>query len=180
MKNSAIFKKDCEFFCSEGKVMMLLSGQKYDFPSFPDGIFIRIREEMNADTAVIPAIEAMGINDPIRQIEQFITCRYGDFNGTADYSDEGNDTEYYDCGQRNTCPHQGKLCKQFVTPNGVIGRRELEYIRLSAQDLTDEEIADRMCISPFTAKNHRQNITRKLEVHSKVGIAVWAVRKGII
>ncbi|MCK5125996.1 MAG: helix-turn-helix transcriptional regulator [candidate division Zixibacteria bacterium] len=49
--------------------------------------------------------------------------------------------------------------RRFMT----LTRREREILGLIAQGETHKRIADRLYISPFTVKSHRQNIIRKLE-----------------
>jgi DNA-binding CsgD family transcriptional regulator len=46
--------------------------------------------------------------------------------------------------------------------------------------LADKEIADKMGVAYNTATTFRQNIENKLGIKSKVGIAVWAIRNGIV
>lgn len=61
-----------------------------------------------------------------------------------------------------------------VTPS------ELEVMKLVALGRTNREIADRLVISPLTAKTHVQNILQKLGVQSRVQVAVIAARHGLV
>ncbi|WP_112809593.1 response regulator [Ensifer sp.] len=58
-------------------------------------------------------------------------------------------------------------------------RREMQILSLSAQGLTAREIAERLGISPLTARKHRENLMRKLSLHSAAEIAAYAVRIGL-
>lgn len=58
-------------------------------------------------------------------------------------------------------------------------RREMQILSLAAQGLTAREIADRLGISPLTARKHRENLMRKLSLHSAAEIAAYAVRIGL-
>jgi DNA-binding NarL/FixJ family response regulator len=51
--------------------------------------------------------------------------------------------------------------------------RELEILALIAQDLTNQEIADRLFIEVGTVKNHVHNILQKLGVSSRQEAAVY-------
>ena len=54
--------------------------------------------------------------------------------------------------------------------------REKEIAHLVALDLSDQEIARRLCIQWQTVKNAEALIRRKLGVASRLGIAVAVVR----
>jgi non-specific serine/threonine protein kinase len=57
--------------------------------------------------------------------------------------------------------------------------REVEVLRLLAQGLTNQEIADALFISPRTVTSHVTNILTKLDVHSRAGAAAVAARSGL-
>lgn len=58
-------------------------------------------------------------------------------------------------------------------------RREMQILSLAAQGLTARETADRLGISPLTARKHRENLMRKLSLHNTAEIAAYAVRIGL-
>ena len=58
--------------------------------------------------------------------------------------------------------------------------REKEILGLVAQELANQEIADKLKISKRTVETHRKNIMRKLGVKNSVGLAKFAFRHGII
>lgn len=107
-------------------------------------------------------------------------CRYGGFDDKADISKHTHTTEYYDCGERGRCPVEGKLCKHVQAENGCLTPREIDVIKLIAQDLADKQIADMLNISVNTANQHRVNIKQKIGCNTKVGICRFAVEKRII
>ena len=57
--------------------------------------------------------------------------------------------------------------------------REREVLVLVAQGLSNQEIGDRLFVSPFTVKRHVANILTKLDLPSRAAAASYAVRKGI-
>jgi DNA-binding NarL/FixJ family response regulator len=59
-------------------------------------------------------------------------------------------------------------------------RREIEVLGLMAEGMTNQEIADRLIVSPTTVKTHVQNILQKLGVSDRTQAAVYAVRCGLI
>lgn len=58
-------------------------------------------------------------------------------------------------------------------------RRELEILRLVAEGCDNDQIAERLYLSPRTVKNHVSSILSKLDMDNRVQAAVYAVRKGI-
>jgi len=58
--------------------------------------------------------------------------------------------------------------------------REVEVLKLLAEGLTNQEIANRLIVSPTTVKTHVQNILQKLGVSDRTQAAVYAVRCGLI
>lgn len=57
--------------------------------------------------------------------------------------------------------------------------RELEVLRLIAEGLSNQDIADRLVISERTARNHVGNILAKLQLANRTQAALFAIRKGI-
>ena len=58
--------------------------------------------------------------------------------------------------------------------------REFEIVRLIADGLSNREIGNRLSLSEKTVKNHVSHILAKLKVNARSGVAVYAVRNGIV
>lgn len=58
--------------------------------------------------------------------------------------------------------------------------REREVLKLIADGLTNQEIAERLTISVKTVERHRANIMGKLNLHSRTELVKYAIRKGLI
>lgn len=58
--------------------------------------------------------------------------------------------------------------------------REHQVLSLLAEGASNPEIAERLKISPKTVGRHRENIMRKLNLHSRTELVKYAIRKGII
>ncbi|GAA4404137.1 response regulator transcription factor [Nibrella viscosa] len=65
-------------------------------------------------------------------------------------------------------------------PLAPLTDRELDIIRLIAQELSTNAIAEKLFISPGTVETHRHNILRKLGVKNSIGIIKYAVRHGLL
>ncbi len=58
--------------------------------------------------------------------------------------------------------------------------REQEVLSLLAEGLSNDEIGESLQISRHTVARHRENLMRKLELHSRSELVKYAIRKGII
>jgi two-component system response regulator NreC len=63
--------------------------------------------------------------------------------------------------------------------NGLT-ERELEVLGHLADGASNQEIGETLEISPKTVARHRENIMRKLNLHSRTELVKYAIRKGII
>lgn len=58
--------------------------------------------------------------------------------------------------------------------------REIEIVKLIAQEFSNAEIADKLCISERTVETHRKNIYRKTNTKTIVGLIKYAVEHKLI
>ncbi|GAB3693131.1 response regulator transcription factor [Spirosoma flavus] len=58
--------------------------------------------------------------------------------------------------------------------------RELKFLKLASSDLTYVEIADIMCVAPRTVDGYREAIFQKMNVKSRTGMVLEALRLGLI
>ena len=59
-------------------------------------------------------------------------------------------------------------------------RREMEVLRLLTTGANGAEIAKKLSVSSNTVRSHIQNILTKLQVHSRLEAAAFAVRHGVV
>lgn len=58
--------------------------------------------------------------------------------------------------------------------------REREVMLLAAQNVSNQEVAERLHISRRTAETHRSNLMRKLNLHNQAELVRFAFEKGLI
>jgi two-component system response regulator NreC len=61
-----------------------------------------------------------------------------------------------------------------------LSEREREVLSLIAEGLTTAQIADKLFLSPHTVQTHRDHLMTKLDLHSRVALTKYAIRKGLI
>ena len=79
------------------------------------------------------------------------------------------------------------LKKQSITPDvtqspllAELTKREIEIIKLVSQGFSNNEIGEKLFISPRTADTHRSNIMRKLDLHNVAEIVRFSFQNKLI
>ncbi|MES2331236.1 MAG: response regulator transcription factor [Bacteroidota bacterium] len=85
---------------------------------------------------------------------------------------------------------QGYYYNDLVTPKMnfrnlppdlvILNSQELSFLRWTCTELTHKQIADEMQVSPRTVDGYRDSLFRKLEVNSRVGLVVYAIKNGFV
>jgi DNA-binding NarL/FixJ family response regulator len=73
-----------------------------------------------------------------------------------------------------------KMDETEVDPYDTLTNREKEILHLVAEGFTNQEIAERLFISPRTAELHRSNVINKLGLKNQVDLVRFAIRRGIL
>ncbi len=58
--------------------------------------------------------------------------------------------------------------------------REVEFLKLACTEKTYKEIANEMCLSPKTIDGYRETLFDKLEVRSRIGLVLYAIKHRVI
>lgn len=70
--------------------------------------------------------------------------------------------------------------RSTVATKSELCDREIEILRLAAEGMTSKAIANALNISGLTVNSHFSNIFRKLDVQSRIGAVMVALRRGWI
>ncbi len=62
----------------------------------------------------------------------------------------------------------------------IISEREMQFLKFACSDRTYKEIASLMSLSERTIDGYREALFGKLKVQSRVGLALEAIRKGLV
>ncbi|GAI34628.1 unnamed protein product [marine sediment metagenome] len=73
-------------------------------------------------------------------------------------------------------PISGKPTKQ--EPSEVLSKREMEVLKLAARGLSNQNIAEKLCLSMRTVQGHLGHIFNKLQVSSRTEAVVRALKEG--
>jgi RNA polymerase sigma factor (sigma-70 family) len=69
---------------------------------------------------------------------------------------------------------------KFASSLDVLSKREREVLQMVANGLTNQEIGEKLEISPKTVARHRERIMSKLKIHSTTELVRFAVKTGLI
>lgn len=78
-----------------------------------------------------------------------------------------------------------KLMQELARPSDLppteepLTERELEVLRLVAQGLSNQQIADKLVVSEATVRTHVSNILSKLHLASRTQAALYALKEGL-
>ncbi|TAE32984.1 MAG: DNA-binding response regulator [Cytophagales bacterium] len=62
----------------------------------------------------------------------------------------------------------------------AITQRELEVLKLIAQEFSGTQIAEKLFISPTTVETHRKHLMQKLGVQTTIGLVKYALKFGLV
>ena len=61
-----------------------------------------------------------------------------------------------------------------------MNEQERKFLHFACSEMTYQEIADKMFLSPKTIDGYRNSLFEKLNVKSRVGLALYAVKHGLV
>jgi len=161
----------------------LIKVEMIPFEEWPASIKYKFASLLESDKAANVALDILDITDSDQRIEKFAFCKNGGFDQNPDINSSGVHTpEYFNCPLRNNCnpKAQRHLCGFFKVGNEFLHPKELEVIKLIAEDLPDKQIAELRGVSFNTIETQRRIILKKIGADSKSGIVRFAVENGII
>lgn len=138
--------------------------------------FIAITDEQNSPI-IIDAIKA-GVHSYIKK-----NC---DITEIIDSVRETGFGGRFFCGKilqklrRDSINVQDLLNDSYSCEPVVLSERELEVISLIAEGYTNNQIAEKLFLSPHTVNTHRKNILQKLGANNTAAIVMYAVKSNLV
>jgi DNA-binding NarL/FixJ family response regulator len=72
-----------------------------------------------------------------------------------------------------------KKVKSNFSPVDELTDRELQVLQLICEQLTNQEIADRLFLSPRTIEDYRARLLQKTDARNTAGLVIFAIREGV-
>lgn len=73
-----------------------------------------------------------------------------------------------------------KTDEKNTNKNCSLTHREIEFLKYCCTEMGYKEIADKMFVSPRTVENYRDSIFEKLNLKTRVGLAMYAMKSGFV
>ena len=70
--------------------------------------------------------------------------------------------------------------KSGFTGKAFLNDKELEFMKLSASNLTLKQMAETMKVSPKTIENYRDSLFHKLGINNRSSLVIYGIKNGII
>ncbi len=70
--------------------------------------------------------------------------------------------------------------KQSGLEKSMLNETEIEFLKLASTDMTYKEIAKLMNMTPRHIDSYRDSLFSKLDVKSRVGLAIYAIKNGLV
>jgi len=70
--------------------------------------------------------------------------------------------------------------RSLILEKAMLSDQELLFLKMACSEMTYKEIAMKMNLNPRTIDNLRDNLFNKLDVKSRVGLAMFAIRHGVV
>ena len=89
---------------------------------------------------------------------------------------------YYSYNATGRLVHRLKSAhsKNFNPLKTILTENEICFLKFASTEMTYKEIALEMGISPRTIDNYRDSLFSKLNIKSRVGLAMYAFRSGVV
>ncbi len=88
-------------------------------------------------------------------------------------------TTYYSATVMQALSPQKMVAQELIT-NHALTRREVEILKLIAQEMTGMTIADKLNLSYFTVETHRKNILKKLGLNTSYALVKYAFQHHLL
>ena len=66
----------------------------------------------------------------------------------------------------------------YIAETHFLTEREREVMELAYHRMTNPEIAEKLCISKYTVKNHMHNIFEKLDISARADLIMFVDKGG--
>jgi DNA-binding CsgD family transcriptional regulator len=172
MKNVEFYTYNNEVWYRDGEISEKLTERSEVIPYMVDNLTQFFPEAYKALEKEYKGILDLRLKK-FRIVQRFCKCNFGQIDNVMDIDGFGRfNFERVDCPLRGECRLENIVCSPKF--NTCISDSENRVLELLYKGVGKEEIADKLCLSPFTVKNHTANAFARLNIHSVAEFMVYA------
>ena len=152
-----------DIMVSENGLVRIFSDQEKELI---DQIYIKLQNDYPEALTALISIYGKAWNFKFLSIRRFLKCNFSRHDSIQDISSDFEfKFEIVKCPLRGECTFEKTIC----TPkfNTTLSKREISILQLIAENLSEQQIAERLFISINTMKTHRQHIYKKIGLINK-------------
>lgn len=180
--------RDLEFYIFEDELWCMFSNGANEKitesqTELVKDILDRIREcYPSAYKALMECYKKSAQNVPYFQflmVNRFCKCNFGELDNTSKDIDRKGifNFERVKCPLRGECRYEGCICNpQF---SSRISDAEMRVMKMIYDGCSNEDIADKLYLSPHTIKNHIKSVYLKLGIHEKSEFIQYAHKNNL-
>jgi len=171
-----------EFFAVEGERKFIANGKVECTTNLPAGIIQLAEEKIKKNPNVEKALLEWHPNSSFKRVDQFLHCRYGGLDFTADFEDNTfKEGDYFDCPKRANCKFNGILCHAPKYNGNSLTPLDIKLMKLLSTTLTNETIAEMLHLAYGSFHKFKQALYSKLgNIQTKQELALITKSLNII
>jgi len=154
---------EVEFFVVEDEMNYIANGKVNSIANAPFSIIQLTKEEIAKDSEAEAALIHWYPKSEFKRQVQFLKCRYGGLDHSADMKDnQFAEPDYWDCPKRDTCPFNGVICKLPKYNGNQLTAIDIKLMKLLSTTATNEVIADTLNLAFGSFHKLKQALYSKL------------------
>lgn len=176
-----------EFFTYEGEVWIRDAKGDTKRLAETDYVFVQEMCEMietfypKAYAALCEQYKGSALNRSFfrfRMVCRFVKCNFAALDSVPDIDCRLHcNFEYVACPLRGECKYDRVICRPEF--NHRLSPAETQVMKLIYEGVSEEEAADRLCLSPHTVHSHIRNAYTRLGLHTRTEFARYAAQNNI-
>lgn len=152
-----------EFFNHSGDLKYISNGIVKDFNEASISVIMILKEALSNSPEAKLILMEWYPDSEFNQLKKFASCRFGGVDYTPDLVENNlQDGEYWPCPLRGSCIGEGKVCKSPKYNGHELSKIDIELIKLTTTDSTNEVIAEKLGLPLGTFHKHKLNLYQKL------------------
>lgn len=179
--------KNIEFYTVDEKIMYIKDGVHYPLDERQKEIINYIASKIenmypDSQTRLLERTKTLQYRPNYRRymmVLRFCKCNFGNADTREmDINDRQKFRfEKVTCPLRGLCEDEGVICTP--KPNSKLSPAERRIVHELKRGLTRKQIAQRLCLSPVTVRNHIHNIYDKLNLTTESQLIKYIIEEGI-